>query len=323
MRVEGYRWVPTRSPAILEGRPLRWPWTSRVGFDCGHQPTSAPVRSRRSTRPTPRPEADVAGAVGPGRVGERATRPLAEPSRLAWAGAGGDFVGLVLRSDGAVAGYAQLGWRDRSWTVEIALDTEGPRQCRPPGASLLEAAASTAARKRGATGSATGPTSTTDDDDAEVEAARASAIERDLLQMRVTAPPRPSIAGRSNEGFSLRSFRPGHDEAAWLEVNNRAFAAHPEQSHWDLATTSVAREQTSWFDPDGFVLCEAGGRPWPARAGPRCTPTAQPPLGRDLRHLGGPGLPAPSGWARFLAVAGLDWLAERVSVGHAVCRGDQ
>ena len=83
--------------------------------------------------------ADIAGLLD--RAESASGHPgLAEPSRLAWAGAGGDFAGLVLRSDGELAGYAQLGWRDTSWTVEIVLDPG------PPGTGarreLLEAAVS-------------------------------------------------------------------------------------------------------------------------------------------------------------------------------------
>jgi len=232
---------------------------------------------------------------------------LAEPSRLAWA-AGGDFVGLVLRSHGAVAGYAQLGRRDRSFTVEIVLD---PDRTDKAGArrELLEAAASTAGR-HGATELRYWANLYNHDDENEIRTLGFTA-ERDLLQMRASLPlgvdRRPL-----DEAFSFRAFRPGYDEAAWLAVNNRAFAAHPEQGRWDLATLQ-AREKTSWFDPDGFILCETqhtlAGSCWTKVHAER-----QPHRGEIYVISVDPAFQH-RGLGRALALAGLDWLAQRVSVG--------
>ncbi|MGH3977835.1 MAG: mycothiol synthase [Pseudonocardiaceae bacterium] len=80
--------------------------------------------------------------------------------------------------------------------------------------------------------------------------------ERELWQLRRDlADPLPSRP--LPEGLSLRRFVPGRDEAAVVEVNNRAFAWHPEQSGWDVGELAV-REGEPWFDPTGFLLVTDG-----------------------------------------------------------------
>lgn len=57
------------------------------------------------------------------------------------------------------------------------------------------------------------------------------------------------------DGITLRPFQVGRDEAAWLGVNARAFAHHPEQADASAADLA-ALEQEEWFDPAGFLLAE-------------------------------------------------------------------
>ena len=81
---------------------------------------------------------------------------------------------------------------------------------------------------------------------------------RSLWQMRrsLQAPfDRPVFA----KGITLRTFVPGRDEPAWIELNRRAFAHHPEQGAWTREDLDQ-RERESWFDPDGFFLAERDGR---------------------------------------------------------------
>jgi mycothiol synthase len=74
---------------------------------------------------------------------------------------------------------------------------------------------------------------------------------RDLLHMRVALPvaERPVLP----PGVRIRSFEPGRDEQAWLELNNRAFDHHPEQGAWD-ADTLRRRMNEAWFDPEDLLL---------------------------------------------------------------------
>ncbi len=75
--------------------------------------------------------------------------------------------------------------------------------------------------------------------------------ERTLWQMRAALPV-------SVEPLETRAFT-DDDAAAFIDVNNRAFSWHPEQSGMTMAR--LAEQQAEpWFDPDGFRLYEREGR---------------------------------------------------------------
>jgi mycothiol synthase len=80
---------------------------------------------------------------------------------------------------------------------------------------------------------------------------------RDLWQMRRSLYAElPSM--EVPDGVTLRSFRPGEDDEAWLRVNARAFADHPEQGQLS-ADDLVRRMKEPWFDADGFIVAERDG----------------------------------------------------------------
>lgn len=80
---------------------------------------------------------------------------------------------------------------------------------------------------------------------------------RDLWQMRRPLDDLPEVPP-TPDGVILRTFRPGQDEDAWLELNAAAFAHHPEQGSWTRHDLEL-REREPWFDPEGFFLAVREG----------------------------------------------------------------
>ena len=70
--------------------------------------------------------------------------------------------------------------------------------------------------------------------------------------MRSVPAPQP-IAGAT-----LRPVRPGVDDEAWLALNNRIFAGHPENGRWTLDDLR-ARMAQPWFRADDVLMLEVDG----------------------------------------------------------------
>jgi mycothiol synthase len=180
------------------------------------------------------------------------------------------------------------------------VDSRPPTPSQDVRTALIRAALA-AAIERGADGVTLWEPHPTPEHDAAAEAAGLSSV-RDLLQMR-----RPLPVGEE-WSVEVRPFVVDQDEEAWLRVNNRAFAAHPEQGEWDRGALAEVLAEP-WFDPQGFLLCEIGGE----LAGfcwTKIHPEERPPLGEIFviavdPAFGGRGL------GRQLTLAGLDHLCQR------------
>ena len=237
-------------------------------------------------------------------------QPLGEQKRLELHGKG-PFLALVARQPagagpGPLVGLAQIDVGTGAFSLEVVVDPahrDGAGDDAEDVRRLLVMAARDEVERRGGGTLRYWVAQAGTPDDA---AARALgfAPERELLQLRLDLPSAPHLDDSSD--LALRPFRPGQDEAAWLAVNARAFADHPEQGHWNEAALS-ARESEAWFDPNGFLIAEQAGR----IAGSCWTK-----LHRDADPLTGeiyvisvdPDFQK-QGLGRRLTAAGLDWLA--------------
>jgi len=218
-----------------------------------------------------------------------------------------DFAGLVAWEPGHdhPVGYAQV-TREQSaghpptWALECVVDPHHRSPDSGIAASLLNAAVGLIAEAGGGHVHMWVPKPTPHHD--RLAGAVGLRRGRELRQLRRPLPIRESPS------LKVRAFEPGRDEAAWLEVNNRAFHWHPEQGDWDLETLRH-REDQPWFDPAGFLLHEREGK----LAGfcwTKVHPDHNPPLGEIYVVAVDPSFRG-LGLGHSLLVAGLDHLAGR------------
>jgi mycothiol synthase len=156
-------------------------------------------------------------------------------------------VHLVARAPGgALTGYAHLDTADPSAGVGVELVVHPAHRGRGTGRALARAALADAPGPLRAWAHGDHPS------------AAALAVDLGLTRARVLWQLRRSLAAplpepRLPDGVALRPFVPGADDDAWLALNARAFATHPEQGRWTPADLR-ARLAEPWFDPAGFLL---------------------------------------------------------------------
>jgi mycothiol synthase len=219
-----------------------------------------------------------------------------EGERVVLARAGTDLVGMALLSPA----------RDGSTAVHVVAD---------PGAPVLQDALLQRAVQEG---SAAAPLhlwvmqATPADDDRAIAAGFVP--ERDVIQMRVALPLADDVVAATRP-LATRPFVVGRDEEAWVDINNRAFADHPEQGGWTVAQLQE-RMAADWVELDDFLVADDPDGPGLIGAcWTKVHRDRDPVLGEiyvidvDPRHHG-------QGWGRSLTVAGLTHLAARgISVG--------
>ncbi|MEZ5258338.1 MAG: hypothetical protein R2705_15965 [Ilumatobacteraceae bacterium] len=163
------------------------------------------------------------------------------------------FAGLIAWEHGHPhpVGYAQLSRGNESWALEVVVHPHHRYDMQQIGPDLLRAALGEVAGQGG------GHVHWWVFEPSAAHQALAASVGlhpgRTLYQMRRPLPLETSGS------LPTRPFVVGRDEQAWLTVNNRAFADHPEQGNWTLDTVRF-REKEPWFDPDGFRLHELDGR---------------------------------------------------------------
>ncbi|MEU6022272.1 mycothiol synthase [Micromonospora sp. NPDC048871] len=207
-------------------------------------------------------------------------------------------------ADGTLTGYVHLDTTDPGSGIGVGLVVHPAYRRQGTGRALARQALATEARPLRVWAHGDHPS------------AAALAVDLDFRRARVlwqlrrpltAAQPEPRLP----EGVTLRAFRPGADDEAWLALNALAFADHPEQGRWSAEDLRV-RLAEPWFDPAGFLLAveSATGRlrgfhwtkvherPGSARLGEVYV------LGVDPSAHGG-------GLGRALTTAGLNHLRER------------
>ncbi len=244
-------------------------------------------------------------------------RPVSEEGelRLQHGGPAGGCDLTARGADGDLLGYARLELAAEEPEAELVVRPEARR--RGVGSALLsrlEELSGARPLRVWAHGEVVGSR--------ELATARGYTRARVLLQMRRPldgVDPEPAV--RLPDGVTVATFRPGVDEAAWLAVNARAFATHPEQGRWTPEDLAL-REAEPWFDPAGFFLAWRDEPTGPRLLGSHWTKvhpageTGEPPIG-EVYVLGIDPAAQGLGLGRALTDLGLA-LLRRAGLSHVL-----
>lgn len=249
-------------------------------------------------------------AAAPGESHRLAVDPqwidIARNGRRRYAG----FLAADDDGDGLEA-YAQLTRQGSAWAIELV---RSPAVGAADATDLLQSTLDVVAEEGGGTVHWWVHEPTSD----HVDIAEAAGLRpgRELRQLR-----RPLPVEQTTD-LVVRPFVPGVDDEAWVTVNNRAFAAHPDQADWTLETLAD-RMAEPWFDPAGFLL---HADPADGRLLGFCWTKVHPPAAADTEgtilgeiyvigvdpDAGGRGL------GRELVLAGLDHLHRASAATHGM-----
>jgi mycothiol synthase len=247
---------------------------------------------------------DAGGAAGHPMVGDTVWRDLADPSP--------DTAIIVAREGETTVGAMHIGPSDSLSTPHATLSFAVAPGA--PDAEVVAALTTTALADRRSHGGGHIELWVLGADPSWDDRAHRLGLDlaRELRQLRVPLPvPEPEPVTWPS-GVTVRHFEPGRDEAAWVAVNNRAFARDPDQGGWVQATLR-RREQEEWFDAAGFLLAEddrgLAGFCW-TKVHPAAPPVEPVALG-EIYVIGvDPGRQG-SGLGRSLMLAGLADLHDR------------
>ena len=152
---------------------------------------------------------------------------------------------LVLQKDNQVIAYAHLDKTDQvaGPSVELVIHPEHRRS--GIGTELLKSAIEICGQKMRLWSHG------------DLPAARELAQSNNFIKVRTVIQMSKDLTEVSpiNTDYQIRSFLPDLDNQAWLTLNNKAFANHPEQGNWSEADLSI-RVNEDWFDEKGFFVAQ-------------------------------------------------------------------
>ncbi len=160
------------------------------------------------------------------------------------------LIAVTVADPSGILGLAQISAGNDSASLEVVIrsDVVDPRRVHD---DLIETAIDSFRREGG--GNLSWWADDVDDSDRLLANRIGLTPSRTLFEMRRPLPTDTHAA------VATRAFVVGQDDAAWIAVNNRAFADHGEQGGW-TADSLAARISEKWFDAAGFRIYESEGR---------------------------------------------------------------